>query len=145
MSRSGYEMVDHTADVALRVWAPRVEDLMLEASWAMLDLMFRPSPRLNGAREAERVQLALEGADRVSLLLALLNEILYLVEGEERIPVHLEVLHLSDEKLTVEAGTVPLDAGPPLVREIKAATYHDARLGYDRERDLWEITIVFDL
>src|SRR6056297_2966591 len=46
MSASGHESVDHTADLAIRAWAPDLHGLIEQAARGMLDLMLddRPQP-----------------------------------------------------------------------------------------------------
>jgi tRNA nucleotidyltransferase (CCA-adding enzyme) len=74
---AGFELTEHTADVGVRAWGPRREDVFAEAARGMLTLVCDPSTVAAG----ERYELAVEAPDECLLLAAWLNELLYFVEG----------------------------------------------------------------
>ena len=69
MAEAGYEVVEHTADLAMRVFAPDLRGLIEQAARGMIDLMLGeiPPPR----REVEVVG---EGASAEELLVDCLRE-----------------------------------------------------------------------
>lgn len=135
-SCSGFEEIPHTADWALRVWAPDAAGLLRQAARGMYSLMglhYKPQKR-------EACSFTLEGMDRESLLVAFLSELLYYIELKNTALDGFK-FHFQDGSLSVEAWESDL-SGPPQ-KEIKAVTYNDLEI---RETpDGLETTLVFDV
>jgi SHS2 domain-containing protein len=131
----GHRELEHTADWALEVWAPDLAALLVEAARGMYGLM--GVVLAGGRRQRRRLELA--GADRESLLVDFLAELLYLVESEG----------LAFDELELEAAEGRLTAileGAPIAshtKDIKAVTYHRLEV-CDTERGLLT-RIVFDV
>lgn len=131
----GYEELDHTADWALRVWAPDLEGLFVQAAAGMVALMgVRTGEPLEGTRE-----VAAAGPDDESLLVSFLAELLLANEAER--------LALTPTSITFFTGRLSaLCTAAPVVeqeKEIKAVTYHELEI---REREGYlETVIVFDV
>ena len=134
-TRSGFEEIEHTADWALRVWAPDLPQLFALAAQGMYGLM--EIVLAQEGRSARTVEV--EGIDNESLLVAFLSELLYASEME-RLGFDCFAVHLSGERLQAQVE------GAPIVRqkkEIKAVTFHNLQI---QERDgIWWVTIVFDV
>jgi SHS2 domain-containing protein len=131
----GHREIDHTADWALEVWAPDLASLLAEAARGMYQLM--GVVLANGARQRRRIELA--AADRESLLVDFLVELLYLAESEG----------LAFDVVSIEAAEGGLRAsleGAPMrsrTKDIKAVTYHHLEVR-DTARGV-ETRIVFDV
>ena len=134
-NRAGFEEIAHTADWALKVWAPDLPQLFAQAAQGMVSLL---AVEIDPARRVEH-RLALECEDAEGLLVAFLAELLYLMESErlafDTFDLAVEGLHLSARL----SGAALLSQG----KEIKAVTYHNLKIqstpaGYT-------VTIVFDV
>jgi len=131
----GHRELEHTADWALEVWAPDLASLLAEAARGMYRLM--GVVLADGARQWRRIELA--AADRESLLVDFLAELLYLAESEG----------LAFDVLELEAAEGRLRAkleGAPMrshTKGIKAVTYHHLEVR-DTARGV-ETRIVFDV
>ena len=113
----------HTADLGLWVEADRLEELFSSAVAALSELMVR------GPRQGELawLPLALEGADLAELLVQLLNEVVYRLDGESLLAVALDISRLEPGRLQARLGVLPFDpASHRLVEPVKAVTYHQA-------------------
>lgn len=135
MSARGHRSIEHTADVALELWAPDEAALLVEGARALVELLTEgaavPGPTTADAptevtpplRERSIELRALDPEDR---LVRWLGEVLYLA-GTEGFLVHDATLELPGSDLR---GTVRGQAGAAdrLRTEIKAVTYHDLRL-----------------
>jgi SHS2 domain-containing protein len=132
-----YEEVPHTADWALRVRGATPAELFANAAAGMYALI--GSEALPGAAEQRR-DVALEAPDAESLLVAWLNELLYLTEAEGLAFRRFEIGLLDDSRLQATAwGSL---AGN-MKKQIKAVTFHDLQI---RSTDQGlETTIVFDV
>ncbi len=134
-TESGFTEIAHTADWALNVWAPNLPLLFVQAAEGMYWLM---ETALQAGPRAERV-VELDGVDTESLLVAFLNELLYLGESEglgfDQFDVTLAENHL---RAAVQGAPIAL-----LKKEIKAVTYHN--LAVKHTGKLYTVTIVFDV
>jgi SHS2 domain-containing protein len=133
---SPYREVDHTADWALHVWAPTLEELFAEAArgmYALASAQARP-----GAAVRRRVELTAE--DHESLLVAFLQELLYYTESEALVFTGFQFEQLDATHLRAE-----VEGGPTgrLDKAIKAVTYHNLKI--NRTADGYDTTIVFDV
>jgi riboflavin kinase/FMN adenylyltransferase len=131
-----YEEVEHTADRALSVWGNQLPDLFAGAARGMYSLM----ADLDGLVAITWRRVRLEDWDRESLLVAWLNELLFLTEAEGLLFVECRIESLTDTALVAQVGGAP---GSVNQASIKATTFHD--LALVREGDGWATVITFDV
>ena len=129
-----WEEIEHTADLALRLWAADLPDLFATAAQGMFSLFIVTADALPATKV-----LTLTALDVETLLVAWLNELLYLLEVEGLAFTAFTFTQLTPTRLeaTLRGGPVLEYAG-----YVKAATFHDLRVvaipeGYETE-------IVFD-
>jgi SHS2 domain-containing protein len=128
-----YEWRSHTADIELRVLAPSENGVLADAADA-----FGRYVELDRDGEPARHELDLEAPDRGSLLVALLEELIFLADTEGFVPDRCELCVDGDRLSGVLDGRrTRID---PIV---KAATYHGLR--FERNGDVWDARIVFDV
>lgn len=132
---AGFEELPHTADWAIRVWAPRLEDLLEQAARGMYTL----SGIETGARLEETSRLVIEATDMEGLLVDFLQELLYRAESR-RLAYPQLAISITDFRLEAEIKGGPIVAWK---KEIKAVTYHNLEIR-QTERGL-ETEIVFDV
>ena len=121
-SEAGHEIVDHTSEIVLRVWAPDFPTLVQEATRAFGDLV--PESIARAPRPGRRV-FGATGRDRAAALVEWLNEAAYLCEAELWLPRDIEAEEPPDGGLSVWARGEALSE--PFVL-VKAATLHGARV-----------------
>jgi SHS2 domain-containing protein len=128
-----YEWRSHTADIELRVLAPSENGVLADAADA-----FGRYVELDRDGEPARHELDLEAPDRGSLLVALLEELIFLADTEGFVPDRSE-LCVDGGRLSgvLEGRRTRID---PIV---KAATYHGLR--FERNGDVWDARVVFDV
>ncbi len=142
----GFETVQHTADVRIRVWGNNWSELFQEAARGMVSQMIP----LNSVREIEKRQFQIEGENGEELLLAWLREILYLIEGgmvftrfqvcEDRFSnKKADHFHFSCSLWGEHIDPSRHD----LCTEIKAITRHG--LHVKKKGPCWETLILFDV
>jgi len=78
-----WELVEHTADLALRVYGRDLPELFVNAALAMFHQLDPVAVR--GASPTAEHQVSVEGDDRESLLVNWLNELLYLHETHREV------------------------------------------------------------
>jgi riboflavin kinase/FMN adenylyltransferase len=136
--RYRFREVEHTADLALRVWGQELSDLFVGAARGMYSLMGVLDEE--GLMPAAWHDISLEALDRESLLVDWLNELLFLAEIEGQLFVEFRVEELTGTALQARAGGVP--AQEPKA-DVKAATFHNLEIARDGEG--WSATITFDV
>jgi SHS2 domain-containing protein len=136
---SPYQEVPHTADWALRVWAPTRAALFEDAARGMVALAAGDEP---GPAEAEPAWRTIEVAaeDDEALLVGWLQELLYATETEGVAFVEFQVEALTATHLRARAAACP---APRPIKAIKAVTYHN--LAVQATEEGWEATLVFDV
>jgi SHS2 domain-containing protein len=127
--------IDHTADLALHLWAADLPDLFATAARGMFSLFVE----VDDAAPVETTTLTLTALDVETLLIDWLNELLYLAEVHGIAYTTFEFAHLTSTALTATLRGGPIAAYGGYV---KAATLHDLAVvaipeGYETE-------IVFD-
>jgi SHS2 domain-containing protein len=133
---SPYVEVEHTADWALRVWAPTLAELFIDAARGMYAL----AGAKPGSNLPERRHVELSADDHESLLVAWLQELLYYTESEGLVFGEFQVELLDPPQLKAEVAS---EKSERLDKVIKAVTYHN--LNIRRTNAGYETTIVFDV
>ncbi len=143
MRARGYQQVDHTADLAISIWAPDLESLFEEGAVALVDIMTEGA-QPEGADLQSRA-LNIEALDAEDLLIQWLNEVIYLAVTENftiaRAEMNFGVQGASaPDKLEAKVqGSDRLQ----LKGELKSATYHGLQL--KQEEGVWRAFVVIDV
>jgi SHS2 domain-containing protein len=131
----GFTEIGHTADWALKVWAPDLPTLFRMAAEGMYSLT---ETTLEGQPRIERT-IEIEGTDTEDMLVSFLAELLYLSESEG---FGFDQFQVSLRDSTLQAVVY----GAPIAeqkKEIKAVTYHNLLIR--RTPAGFSVTIVFDV
>jgi SHS2 domain-containing protein len=119
----GHELIEHTADVGLRIWAPTLDELFEEAAVALIDVMGR-SPDPDDRKE----RVVLDAPDLDALFVDWLSEILFLFDARgfatrsARVATQTEPTRLE----ATLSGSGDFEQHGPAV---KAVTYHGLEVG----------------
>ena len=135
-----FETFEHTADIGLAIRGATPEELFENAALGLVDLMIDPT----GLREEMRLDVALSAQDREALLVAWLNELLYLLDARGFLPRRCRVARMSGTDLAAELWGERVDRDRHSLRRlVKAATYHGLRVTNADGR--WEARVILDL
>lgn len=135
-----YELLDHTADFGIHVFADNVKNLFRNAALALTDQLVETADLL--AREKKRI--VIEGSDRPDLMVNWLREILYLWTGEECFVQSVHIESIAEKQLKARVWVDPFSPERhKLISEIKAVTYHQVRVYKTFSR--WEANVIFDI
>lgn len=133
----GYEEVEHTADLALRIWGRDLGELLIQAAEGMFALMDCIG---EGEQKPVDVSISVSAADEEILLVEWLQELLYEAEHEQAEFTDFEVRVRDCHSLDGEAyGIAPRVPQ----RGIKAVTYSDLAVHCDAKG--CQATITFDV
>jgi SHS2 domain-containing protein len=137
---AGFEIFDVTADKGIRATGRDLPEVFITAARGMWSLMVEPGT----ARRQRMIPLKVEAGDRETLLVAWLNELLYLHEVESFVAADFMIRHLTDTTLEAEVwGETVVRARHPLVGHVKAATYH--LLQISPTKGGWQAQVVVDV
>ncbi|HEV2282295.1 MAG TPA: archease [bacterium] len=135
-----FETFEHTADIGLAARGRTLEELFENAALGLVDLMVDPA----GLREETRLEVSVSAQDRDALLVAWLNELLYVLDARGFLPRRCRVTRISDTDLTAELWGERVDRERHQLRRlVKAATYHGLRVANTNGR--WEARVILDL
>ncbi len=131
-----FEEIEHTADIAIRVWGADLGELFQHAALGMASQL----TDLETVPIETVVTIQLEAADVETLLIEWLGELLYLGEKDGVVFAQFQMLAVDDTALRAVArgGSVP-----QLDHHIKAVTFSE--LDVRRVGSGYGTTIVFDV
>ena len=131
-----FEEIEHTADIAIRVWGHDLGGLFANTAYGMACQLADPG---EVARTVEQ-SIELDAYDVETLLVSWLGELLYLGEREECVFTDFDMLEVTPIRLraTVRGGRVHEHR-----RHIKAVTFSDLEIA--RTDEGYETVVVFDV
>jgi SHS2 domain-containing protein len=146
-----YEILEHPAELRLKIYGKTIEELFMNAAEAMADILATRDKRQ--AEKAKKENIKIQSADLDSLLVDFLSEILaksqiskavYLVSSI-KYPAFADAsagrqASGGQAGLEVELTGYPVDH---FDEDIKAVTYQD--LNIQKINDIWQTEIVFDI
>lgn len=128
---------EHVGEVQLRIEAPDLPGLFVEAGRALAELV-TGARRWSAPESRERVEV--RATDREALLVSWIDELIYLIEVTGRVYTEFSFERLTDGELVAEVrGAVPAT----LRVAVKAATYH--RLRIEARPEGYAATVVLDV
>jgi SHS2 domain-containing protein len=132
-----YEMLEHTADVRLRVWGSTRDELFASALSGLMHVL--GPARTEGAVVRSR-RVRLEAEDQSFLLVDFLNEALWLAQVHRESYDAVRFSLLDDSRVEAELSGHEVAS---FAEDVKAVTYHEADV---REHEGgWETTLVLDV
>lgn len=135
-----YHLLDHTADLRIRVTGSDPANLFKNAGLALFDVITK-SDRLEPKAE---IEVNVSGADRADLMVNFLRELLYLWTGKQQLVHTINILKISDTAICARISTDGYQPDRHHIRlEIKAVTYHQINVSQTREG--WQAIVVFDV
>jgi SHS2 domain-containing protein len=120
-----YETFEHTADLGLRVRAPDLDTLFVEAARGLFSIIVED---LDSVQPRERLDVRLPPDERALLLFDWLRQLLANFDARHVLFSRFEV-HVDEGGLTGTAWGEPLDRDRHVLdHEVKALTYHGLRV-----------------
>lgn len=137
-----YELIEHTADIGIRVKAHDLKELFINAALAMFDIIAEKGPSAKGQMPRTPYIIKQKADNLDELFINWLNELLSLSATKELIFNDFKINKLDITKL--EATAIGEDIKNYKVNtEIKAATYHQLKL--EETKSGWQAEVIFDV
>lgn len=131
-----HEIIEHTADVGIEAEASSPEELFREVAIGLLEIedVWRPGP-------GDPLTVEVTGRDHGALLVAWIDELIYLQEAKDASVTDIEVIEVTDRDLQARIYLGP--GTPSSGTAVKAATFH--RLSVEREGQIWRARVYLDI
>ncbi len=137
---AAFELFDHTADIGIRVRAPRLADLLAPAAAGLYEVI----GQIETTGDSSAIRYELTGEDPAVLLRDYLAELVVLLEQDGLVATETRVEEFGDTRLAVEATVRRVDDDhSSLHREVKAVTYHE--LAIEEIAGGFEATVIVDI
>jgi SHS2 domain-containing protein len=139
-TKMGYELLDHTGDLGIRVWATDIKGIFQEAARALFDII--TDLEKIAVHLSREVVVKRDGWEE--LLVAWLNELLYLHEVGGLLFCDFVLSELDERRIKAVAKGEEFERGRHCIKtSIKAVTYHQLEV---KEKDgRWEAQVIFDI
>jgi SHS2 domain-containing protein len=131
----GFKEIEHTSDIALEVWAASLENLFIEASKGLQNLM---GIKTQG-RSTTLYKKEINGMDMESVLVSFLDDLLFLVE-QKNCWCNIEQVSLINLSITYSGKIIRIRS---LEKQLKAVTFNDLQIV--SKDNYWKTRIVFDV
>ena len=141
MKKRSYELIEHTADIAIRVKGKDLKELFKKAALAMFDLCAERIHKTTTSKRKEFL-IRLKAVNVEELFVNWLNELLSLSAVKLKVFCDFKFKTLTQECLEAIATGCDID-GYKIHTEIKAATYHE--LSVKKTRAGWVAQVIFDV
>jgi len=135
-----HQVLEHTADLRVRIFADNLAALFSEAAAAM----YHQIVRTKYIDESQKTILRVSGYDLTDLMINWLRELLYFWTGRSLIVTGTRIRSLNDTMIKADIFYVRFDPGRDIVHnDIKAVTFHGAEVKKGDKG--FEITVIFDV
>jgi SHS2 domain-containing protein len=135
-----FEFLDHTADAGIIAYGDDLKGAFSNAARGMFSLI----ADLKDFSETEERDTELDSPDVENLLIAWLNELIYLFDVENIVFKNFEIVTLSDTHIEAKNFGEKVDASRHKLKlGIKAATYHMLKI--DKLGNKTRVQVLFDI
>jgi len=132
-----YEILEHKADLKIRVFGKTKEELFLNALLGMTESL---KPDVKSDEKIIR-QIKIASPDLPALLVDFLSEILYLIQVNKEIYNDIKFKKFSNVEIEAELFGQKVER---FGEDIKAVTYHQLDI-HRKEDGTWEAAVLFDI
>ena len=136
-----FEILDHTADLALKITGDNPVDFFKQALYGLIALT--EIDQAESSQDEVISEIHISGNDLEEILVRFLNELVRLIQESELAPYALRNPEVFQEKFICEVLSRPIRRYPDGYVEIKAATYHMLKI--ENCAGVLSATIILDI
>lgn len=134
-----FEIVDHTADVGIIAYGVDISQAFANAARALFSLI----TELDDVEEFLHRDIELTAPDEESLLVAWLNQLIYLFDTENILFKRFDVIKLNNRRLKARGYGEKVDSSKHRLKTgVKAATYHMLKVD---NSSVCRVQVLFDI
>ena len=135
-----YELIDHTADIGLKVYGKDIKEIFENAARGMFEII----ADLENVKPREKRTIELKGSATDELLIFWLSELLFQYEVYQILFADFAVDKISQFSIIANAYGQRFDKNLHEIKtEIKAVTYHDLKI--EKVNFGWQAQVIFDV
>jgi SHS2 domain-containing protein len=136
----GFEIIDHTADVAIAAYGADMKKAFANAALGMFSIM----TDIDKVNETVTRDVEVTAEDTKDLLVSWLNELLFVSEVEKILLKKFDISELDETKIIARCYGEKIDPKRHKIKtEIKAATYHMTQI--EEKGSNVRIQVLFDI
>ncbi|GAA2890696.1 archease [Streptosporangium fragile] len=135
---AGHRALPHTADTRIQAWAPTTGECIAQAVLGMAESFLD----LSGAAATGEYDLRVEPGEPQDQLVAVLDEVVYLMDTTGRIPIGVAAVQDQD-RLSLQLTMADLTAVPQTGAVPKAVALH--QLTFEHHAGRWTCTVTLDV
>ena len=117
-----FEILDHTADIAIKINGSNLHDLFTQAFLGLIAITELDNSILEGDESVYEIKT--DGMDKEELLVKFINELIRVVQEMTKAPLSISDLSVSDTSLKCSLMVRNIKEFPDGYVELKSATYH---------------------
>lgn len=136
-----YELIEHTADIGIKIKAEDLKGLFKNAALAMFEIIAEKKPETRG-QKPEEIRVKQKAESLEELFVNWLNELLSLSAAKEKIFCDFKFNVLDEHHLEACVGGGDIK-DYKINTEIKAATYHELKI--EKKNSDWQAQVIFDV
>ncbi|MBA7561816.1 Protein archease [subsurface metagenome] len=134
-----FELIEHTADVGIIAYGASMNQVFANAAKALFSLI----TKLDSIDEVIYKDTELVAPDLETLLVAWLNELIYLFDAENILFKRFDITEISDTQLKAKSYGEKVDSAKHKLKTgVKAATYHMLKVD---KTDGCKVQVLFDI
>jgi len=141
-----YEVINHTADLGIKVYGKNLKILFLNAAWAIFEIMVEETKKESILKKQERKRFLVnkQGNNLEEVFVAWLSELLYLFSTEGLIMEKADLENVNQTGIQAEvSGRIFNPDFCRIKTEIKAVTYHELEV---KQLDKgYQAQVIFDV
>ena len=135
-----YEIIEHTADMGLRIFGENLEEIFVNAASGLFDLIVE----VKTVEEKESVDFAVKAEGKEELLVRWLSELHFKFEVDRMLFKRFEISKMSERSLEAKGYGEKFDpVRHELKTEIKGVTYHQLKV--ETREEGWVAEVIFDV
>lgn len=135
-----YELIEHTADIGIKVKGNDLKELFRNAAMAMFDIMAEKKEM--EVKKQAKIKIEQKADNLEELFINWLNELLSLSATKELIFSDFQINKI-DKDILQSVAIGENIKNYKVNTEIKAATYHELKL--EKQKDGWLAQVIFDV
>ncbi|MCM8773392.1 MAG: archease [Candidatus Omnitrophica bacterium] len=142
MIKNKYELLEHTADIGIRVKGKDLKEIFINSALAMFDIIAQRKSEINEIESSLPHIIKEQSDDWEQLFVNWLNELLSLSATKDLIFYDFEIEKLDGKNLEAKVWGEDI-RNYNVNTEIKAATYHQLKI--ENKGLYWEAEVIFDV
>jgi SHS2 domain-containing protein len=135
-----YRFLKHTADVKFRAYGTSIEEVFENSALALKKTIVNELK----IREILRKKINVSGRDIESLLYAFLEEFLFLLDSDNFLFSEIKSIKIKNNKLSAEIWGDKASSYQ-FSNNVKAITYNEMFVKFDKKKKEWIVQIVLDV